>query len=85
MDGYARMFDGRKDGFVQLGYFREGTPMGKYQSFNIDGTCLEEGVREGSTLTKQINVANYLTRTLKSEKEMVQYGRQRSSMNKVKH
>lgn len=39
MDGYCRMFDARAEGSVQVGYFREGIPMGKFQKFAIDGTC----------------------------------------------
>mmetsp|Transcript_13591 Transcript_13591/g.21239 ORF Transcript_13591/g.21239 Transcript_13591/m.21239 type:complete len:146 (-) Transcript_13591:11-448(-) len=69
MDGYCRMFDAREDGFAQVGYFREGVPMGKYQRFTLDGVCEEEGIREGADLVKQIEVRNYLTRTLNSGKQ----------------
>lgn len=47
MDGYNRMFDGREDGYVQLGYFQDGVPKGRYQSFSIEGDCLQEGIKEG--------------------------------------
>ena len=38
---------------------KEGKPMGKYQSFLLDGTPVEEGIKEGEELIKKINIANY--------------------------
>jgi hypothetical protein len=40
MEGYCRNFDAVEDGFVELGFFREGEAQGKYQSFRVDGTAV---------------------------------------------
>lgn len=37
MEGYCRNFDVVDDGFVELGYFKEGEAQGKYQSFKVNG------------------------------------------------
>jgi len=47
MEGYCRNFDAVEDGFVELGYFREGEAQGKYQPFRVEGTAVQEGVKDG--------------------------------------
>ena len=65
MEGYCRHFDATGDGFVEVGFFRKGEPYGKSQAFNIDGTCVEEGLKEGDVLTKEMHIENYVTRVVK--------------------
>mmetsp|Transcript_5480 Transcript_5480/g.9289 ORF Transcript_5480/g.9289 Transcript_5480/m.9289 type:complete len:89 (+) Transcript_5480:586-852(+) len=72
MDGYCRMFDGRGEGHVKLGFFREGVPSGKFQSFTTDGASIEEGIKEGDDLLKEIDIANYLTKFLKNDRHSLQ-------------
>ena len=60
MDGYCRSFDLKAGNEkVEVGFMKEGKPMGKYQSFLLDGTPVEEGIKEGEELIKKINIANY--------------------------
>ena len=69
MDGYCRHYDGTENGFVEVGFFKEGEPYGKYQSFQIDGKKSQEGIKEGEKLVKEISIANYLTRVVKLGKD----------------
>ena len=71
MDGYCRHFDVGNDKKVELGFFKEGNPMGKYQSFKLDGTPIEEGIKENDQLIKKISIANYQTRVIKQGKDVV--------------
>ena len=56
MEGYGRHFDATGEGSVDVGFFRMGEPYGKYQEFKIDGTCVQEGIKEGQTFTKLVNI-----------------------------
>ena len=49
----------------QFGFFKDGQPCGKYQKFDIEGNCLQEGIKEGNETKKDIKIQNYLTRTVK--------------------
>ena len=71
MDGYNRRFNVAGSPAVQLGFFKEGQPMGKYQSFTEDGKVSQEGIKEGNNLIKSIPIANYLTRVIKQGKDVV--------------
>jgi len=71
MDGYCRRFNVAGSPHVQLGFFKEGQPMGKYQSFHEDGKPSQEGIKEGDKLVKSIPIANYLTRVIKQGKDVV--------------
>jgi len=85
MDGYCRMFDGRDAGKVELGYFKEGKPLGKYQSFSISGQQLEEGIKEGDNLVKDIVISSYQTRVLKNDQPAGHLSPQRSPSKKFKN
>ena len=68
MNGYCRemsCYDGAGEAECQLGYFKDGQPQGKYQSFDIEGNCKEEGIKEGDQMQKEIKIQNYLTQTVK--------------------
>lgn len=72
MDGYCRSFDLRGiNEQIEVGFMKEGKPMGKYQSFKLDGTPVEEGIKEGDQLIKKISIANYQTRVIKQGKDVV--------------
>jgi hypothetical protein len=66
MHGYCRDFSIIDDeAHCQLGFFKDGQPCGKYQKFDIEGNCLQEGIKEGDEMKKEIKIQNYLTQTVK--------------------
>ena len=66
MHGYARDFSiVDEEAHCQLGFFKDGQPCGKYQKFDLEGNCLEEGIKEGDEMKKEIKIQNYLTQTVK--------------------
>ena len=75
MEGYCRNFDALDDGFIEVGYFKDSQPNGKYQSFKGNGSPIEEGIKEGDQMTKEIEIANYLTRVLKAGNEGIDKGK----------
>ena len=60
MDGYCREFNCEDDS-VQVGYFREGKPFGKYQKFDIDENCLEEGIKDEDQELESGPISTYMT------------------------
>ena len=60
MDGYCREFNCEDDS-VQVGYFREGKPFGKYQKFDIDENCLEEGIKDEDQELESTPISTYMT------------------------
>jgi len=40
-DGYCRVFNAPSDGSCELGYWKENSPMGKYQKFDKKGNILQ--------------------------------------------
>jgi len=65
-DGYNRVFNAPEPAFCELGYWKENSPNGKYQRFDHHGNCLEQGIRDGSELTKEIEINSYQTRLIKT-------------------
>lgn len=70
-DGYARRFNAPGEGGCDLGYWKEKEPNGKFQTFNVNGECLESGIKEGNTLTKAFEINSYQTRLIKTAKDTV--------------
>ena len=67
MDGYCRSFDALDDGFVEVGFFKDGVSQGKYMSFKIDGTVLHQGIKDGDDMIKEVEIADFKTRNLQSD------------------
>lgn len=68
MDGYCRSFDGVDEGMVEIGFFKEGRPLGKYQQFEIrSGNLVAQGIKDGDDLIKQVEIADFMTRNLTSD------------------
>lgn len=67
MDGYSRNFDGLGDGFVEVGFFKEGRVQGKYMQFKIDGVLVEYGIKDGEDIVKTVEIQDFKTRNLKSD------------------
>jgi len=67
MDGYCRSFDAVDEGFVEVGYFKDGVSQGKYESFRIDGTLLHQGIKDGDDMIKEVEIADFNTRNLQSD------------------
>ena len=67
MDGYCRSLDAVDEGFVEVGYFKDGVSQGKYQSFKIDGTLLHQGIKDGDDMIKEVEIADFNTRNLQSD------------------
>lgn len=67
MDGYCRSFDAVDEGFVEVGYFKDGVSQGKYQSYKIDGTLLNQGIKDGDDMIKEVEIADFKTRNLQSD------------------
>lgn len=86
MHGYCRNFDSLDEGFAEVGFFNEGDCYGKYQSFRLDGTLLQQGIKDGDQLTKEVEIADFMTRNLQSDLSQLDKSKMldRSSIKSVK-
>ena len=64
MDGYARKFTGLKGGNCFVGFFKDGKPDGKLEVIDKDGNVIKQGIYNDSECIKEIEINNYLTRTI---------------------
>lgn len=62
IDGYGRRITVSDNGFVEVGFFRHGKPLGKYHSFDWDGKTIEEGIRDGDDKLKDEGIKDFMTR-----------------------
>ena len=84
MHGYCRNFDALDEGFVEVGYFSEGVCAGKYQSFRIDGTLLQQGIKDGDELTKEVEIADFKSRMLGGDRSKLDKSALDKTLNNVK-
>jgi hypothetical protein len=57
MEGYCRHFKAQgENSLVEIGFFKEGQPNGKYTSIRLDGTIIEEGIKEKEKVVKSIPI-----------------------------
>ena len=85
MEGYCRHFVAKEkdSSMVELGFFKEGQPSGKYSSFSFEGAVLEEGIKERDQLVKQIPIGNFLTRVITTGND-VKAGNKTFSTSEIK-
>lgn len=67
MDGYCRSFDAIDEGHVEVGFFKDGRSLGKYQEFKINGELISQGIKDGDDVIKQVEIADFMTRNLQSD------------------
>lgn len=70
-DGFCRVLAFPGEGQCELGYFKEKEPQGKYSKFDIQGHCLESGIKEGNNLVKSCEINSFQTRLIKTANDAV--------------
>ena len=72
MDGYCRSFDAVDEGFVEVGYFKDGVSQGKYQSYRVNGDLIHQGIKEKAAQAVDFKRVESQTNWMDSQEDSVE-------------